>query len=158
MDQVTKLLQLIGNLKAAGLTVVGVAANFVLWRTQPAKERVVPAYDYASEVDITREAPERVIKDAAIARRSKFFVPRTPLVTTGQPTPFSLGNSRLEDRRAFISLTPLPEQPQSVDPPRTRENRQQGRKQKCRRNGSVACTVNFSDSFVFHTLTPGASS
>ncbi|CAN6209683.1 unnamed protein product [Urochloa humidicola] len=83
MDQVTELLQLIGNLKAGGLNGVGVAANFVLRRTQPAKERAIPAYEYAGKVDITREGPEQVIKEAAIARLGKFFVPRTPLVTVG---------------------------------------------------------------------------
>jgi len=94
MDQVRELLALIARLKEDGLTGIGIAANFVLRRLQPAKERARPAFEYFADGDQTREVPEQMRKAAAVARLRLFFAPGTPIRSSGIPAPFSLGNPR----------------------------------------------------------------
>ncbi|RLN03169.1 hypothetical protein C2845_PM13G19980 [Panicum miliaceum] len=113
--EVAELVQMVVDLKKNGLTGVGVAANFVLRRMQPLKERAHPAYEYAGADDFVREAPEQIPKEGAYHRLKQFFVPRTSLSTTGCPPPFSLGNPRPESRAAYVSNPPLREHPRSVD-------------------------------------------
>lgn len=70
------MMEIIQDLNLNGVTV---AINFVLRRLQPCKERVIPAYEYAGEVDIAREAPEKVEKDDAYFRLYEFFAKGTRL-------------------------------------------------------------------------------
>jgi len=96
MDQVRELLGFIAEQKSVGLTAVGVAANFVLRRIQPLKQRAHPAFEYYAEGDNTREAPERVDKNQAASRVAKFFASGTSLRTSDGPKAYNLSNPRPE--------------------------------------------------------------
>ena len=74
---------------------VGVAINFVVHRIQPCKERFHPAYEYAGDEDITREAPEKINKGDAYIHLLGLFSSNTKLSNTGQQVAYNITNPPL---------------------------------------------------------------
>ena len=82
MTQVDELLQILGQMRN-NLDGVGVAINFVVWRIQPNKKRLHPAYEYTGDEDTAREAPKKINKGDAYIRLLDLFSSNTKLSNMG---------------------------------------------------------------------------
>lgn len=71
---------------------VVLAINFICRRIQPCKERVILAYEYVRDDDITREVPKKIDKSDTYTCAYKLFTAKTKLSNQGQQRPFSLTN------------------------------------------------------------------
>jgi len=52
---------------------VVVAWNFITRRIQPGKERAHPGYEFAGDIDTTREVPKKITRKAAMSRLADLF-------------------------------------------------------------------------------------
>jgi len=88
MDQIVDLLQMIAELKKAGLTGAAVFINFGRRLVQPIKDRTRPGYEYMGKKDPTREECWRPTDAEVVHQVNQYMIKR--IGNKGCPKPFNL--------------------------------------------------------------------
>ena len=89
MEQVNELLGLIKGMKTNGGLV---AANFILRRKQPYKERAHLGFEFKGETNSTRERPEILSRNVVEERTAELFAPLASFRLSGYTKPFNCKN------------------------------------------------------------------
>ena len=90
MTQVTRLLEILGGRKGAGVTGVGIVLSFIHRRVQPIKDRVHPSSEYSGSDDPTRESAEPWEEEEIVRRVKTLFAGDVEITNEGCPPAYSL--------------------------------------------------------------------